>query len=435
MPLRRRWPKLPLLAALALAGPPGVARSQPVWTESGDVRILVRTAQGSVFDRPAESLLASDTILSIEIGDPGPLGERESGSLFVSGEGEAGAPRDLDDVEVRVGDLELVESFVDGIIDVGPGLPDQGTGTLAVNTFSEVDARVSVIYGTLLCQTSRMANVSLGTAAQALVSGCVLDALTAAPDSNSQFVGGRIDAAFPRLGGSMTLQGTEIDAGISTRVWDGTVSMAGSTWDTDGLVDVWGSSVATDVDVSASTVWAQTTDVRGGTGREASLRIEAGTVWTSFGRVRIFGGGTTVEVASGSRLDAREDLEILGIGTGLTVGSTGVPSRVEVAGDLAVGQLDETTFGEGTLTIEDGGVVDVDGTLVIRPLATVNLDGGTLRVSNLVQLGTLNENGGTLIVPEAGAGASALAALAALAASARARAGAGHRRRGPPDPR
>ena len=60
-------------------------------------------------------------------------------------------------------------------------------------------------------------------------------------------------------------------------------------------------------------------------------------------------------------------------------------------------------------------IVDVAGTLTILPTGTLNLNGGTLRVANLVQDGTLNENGGTLIVPEAGATTSAIAAVLTIA--------------------
>jgi len=88
-----------------------------------------------------------------------------------------------------------------------------------------------------------------------------------------------------------------------------------------------------------------------------------------------------------------------------------------VTGDLGLGNYDEDTFSNGTLTIEDGGYVDVDGTFTIRPLATLNLNGGTLRVGNLdnSQGGVLNENGGTLIVPEVAGVASPLTAALALA--------------------
>jgi hypothetical protein len=95
----------------------------------------------------------------------------------------------------------------------------------------------------------------------------------------------------------------------------------------------------------------------------------------------------------------------------------GVDSRIEVAGDFGLGNVDEDSFSNGTLTIEDGGYVSVDGTFTIRPLATLNLNGGTLRVTAFGNQGTFNENGGTLIVPEPAT--SAVAAWLALALAAR----------------
>lgn len=95
------------------------------------------------------------------------------------------------------------------------------------------------------------------------------------------------------------------------------------------------------------------------------------------------------DINSGSRIDARADF-ILG-GSFVTIGSTtATSSRIDVAGDFG---LAPTIV--GTLTIEDGGTVDVDGTLRIGPLATLNL------------------NGGTLIVPEASGSAPLVAAALA----------------------
>jgi hypothetical protein len=73
---------------------------------------------------------------------------------------------------------------------------------------------------------------------------------------------------------------------------------------------------------------------------------------------------------------------------------SGVPSasRIDVAGDLDLGLSVAST-----LAIEAGGYVDVDGTLTIGPLSTLNL------------------NGGTLIVPEAAGVAPPLTAALALA--------------------
>ena len=117
---------------------------------------------------------------------------------------------------------------------------------------------------------------------------------------------------------------------------------------------------------------------------------------------------------SASRIKSLGDLWI-GL-SDVTVGSTtGSDSHIDVDGNLELGRFSAGSVTFGTLTIEDGGYVDVGGTLTIHPAATLNLNGGTLRVGVLDNQGTLNENGGTLIVPEPGApGIAALLALGAL---------------------
>jgi hypothetical protein len=58
----------------------------------------------------------------------------------------------------------------------------------------------------------------------------------------------------------------------------------------------------------------------------------------------------------------------------------------------------------------------VHGTLVIGPLAVLNLDaGGTVYAGATEIHGTVNENGGTLVVPEPGATLGGVAALVVLA--------------------
>ena len=187
-------------------------------------------------------------------------------------------------------------------------------------------------------------------------------------------------------------------------------------WHNTGEIRVRGVAIPTDLLASDSLIETQTTYLSGSTGgRETSVTLQGATTWRSFGLFRTDGSALEVDVNSASRIDARENLYISG-GTTVTVRSgVGTDSRIDVGGDLGLGNVDVDTFSTGTLTIEDGGYVSVDGTLYIQPLATLNLNGGTLRVTNLVQEGTLNENGGTLIVPEAGATLSAISAALTLA--------------------
>jgi hypothetical protein len=110
------------------------------------------------------------------------------------------------------------------------------------------------------------------------------------------------------------------------------------------------------------------------------------------------------------------------------VAVTGAGTELEVQDDLLVGQTVvgvQTPTVPGTLTVGSGGVVIVEGTLVIGALAVLNLnEGGTIYAAATEIHGTVNENGGTLVVPEAGSTLYGVAAFAALALRARRRASA-----------
>ena len=143
--------------------------------------------------------------------------------------------------------------------------------------------------------------------------------------------------------------------------------------------------------------------------------MQGAAFWRSIGLFQFLGSMVTADLSSASRIEAGTHLWIGGARVTVRSG-VGTDSRIDVAGDLGLGNVDEDTFSNGTLAIEDGGYVDVDGTFTIRPLATLNLNGGTLRVGAFDNQGTFNENGGTLIVPEpAATGVAALLALALVA--------------------
>ena len=105
-----------------------------------------------------------------------------------------------------------------------------------------------------------------------------------------------------------------------------------------------------------------------------------------------------------------------------SIASTGSTSVTQGGSRWDIPQLSVA----GTLAVANGGQVEVDGELTIEPTGVVNLDpGGTVRAGQLDNLGTVNANGGTLIVggtivvPEPGGGLAACVAVAAIAAHAR----------------
>lgn len=416
-PAARPVPLL-LLPLLALAALPAAAQPGASWTETGDVTILVYAPGGGVrFGREAADVLDSDIIDEITVGKSGTVATQKTGTLTIEGVGTVEAARDLGDVFVLVGLLELNDVFVDGRwIRIGStidtALTDPSTGTLSV-TLSEVSSDVTVRRGTLTCQASLMGSVTVLDDGYAQISGCSIGYITGDGLSETSIDISTIQGASFR--GTTNVSSSTLHTTNATAVeGDITIGATGAvSWDDAGAIVIGQNALATNFTVAnSSTVAAQTTEFRGGGATHVVL--QAASTWRSFGLLSVQSALTTLDVNSASRIDARSDLWI-GSGAGVTVRSgVGTDSRIDVAGNLGVGQFNQTGFGPGTLTIEDGGVVDVAGTLYIAPAATVNLDGGTLRVTNLVQDGTLNENGGTLIVPEAGATASTIAAMLAV---------------------
>lgn len=421
-PTARRLP-LPFLPLLiSLAALPAHAQPDASWTESGDVTIRVYAAEGgSRFGRDAANVLESDIIDEITVGDSGLIGNQQSGTLEIEGIGSLQEARDLGDVFVLVGELRFNDVFVDGnFIRIGVSVESQFTdlsaGTLAV-MLSEVATSVVVRNGLLSCQTSRMDDVTVSDLGRAIIAGCSIGYLSPSDFSETSITDSSIDGNSS-FGGTMSVSRTTIDTN-SPNVGDGDITLGLSgpvVWHNAGEIRVRGGTLPTDLLASDSLIETQTTYLSGSAdGRETSVTLQGATTWRSFDLFRTDGSALEVDVNSASRIDARANLYISG-GTTVTVRSgVGTDSRIDVGGDLGLGNVDVDTFSTGTLTIEDGGYVSVDGTLYIQPLATLNLNGGTLRVTNLVEDGTLNRNGGTLIVPEAGATASGIAAALAFA--------------------
>lgn len=102
---------LPDLAAADFAG-------------TGRVSIIVRPfGSPSNLARTPEAVLDDDTILSIEVGDAGAIGNQDIGTLTIQGEGDVQSQddfRDLGDVDVPYGTLSIHSAYL------GPGDPRLG---------------------------------------------------------------------------------------------------------------------------------------------------------------------------------------------------------------------------------------------------------------------------------------------------------------------
>jgi len=410
----------PPVLLLLLAAAPALAQPGASWTESGIVDILVYPVDGGGgrVNRDAASVLESDTIDEIQIGDSGLVGNQIPGTLAIEGVGSVETPRHLGDVTVSVGDLDLNGAIVDaGAIRIGVDTSsaqhDPSPGSMSI-LLSDVRNDVTVRNGTLGCQASSLAGLTVLDDGHAQVSGCLLEAVSTTGGAELSIQGSTVNAAAPNLRGTTTIASTTIDSAGGTIV-EGEIRIGEPglpvIWDSSSTITVGQNVHTTDLIVTESTIESGTAILRGG--GLTGVALQGAATWRAIDLFQVLGGTVTLDVNSGSRVHALDRLW-LALGQ-VTVGSgVEADSRIDVDGDFGLGNVDEDSFSTGTLTIEDAGVVDVDGTLYIRPLATLNLNGGTLRVSQLVNEGTLNENGGTLIVPEAVGAAPALAALAAL---------------------
>ena len=425
--------KLTLLAlGIALALPMAAAAQPGAWTESGDVQILVyANGGGSRFGREADEVLETDLIDEILIGDSGLIGNQHPGTLSIAGVGSAETSRELGDVEIDVGLLEINGSFVDADIGIGVTTfgpfhePSAGSMTF---TLSQMTGDMYVGNGTLGATFCTLDDVTVNDLGHAIIDNCTIDhisgdGVSGTDGSEIEITQSHVTAGLPNYRGDVFISNSTLDSVMGT-ILDGTIQIGSFgepvDWNASNTITVGSGTYSTDLVVTESTIDSAISILRGS--GPTAVRLHGAAIWRAATRFQLQSPTTTLDVRGGSRV---ESADALWIGSALVeVGSTvAADSRIEVAGNLDLGRSSDTTFSAGgTLTIEDGGVVDVDGTLHIYAPAVLNLEpGGVLRVGALIEDGTLNENGGTLIVPEPGISLLSLAAVGVLAHVARRR--------------
>lgn len=416
-----RLPSLPLTAlwhALAIAfcalGPVPAAAQIETWSANGDVSMTYRIqAGGTVFGRNAAQIddtIETDIISAIEVGGTSGAADDDPGNLFLSNAGDEAAPRNVGEVDVNVGTFSLNDSIVTGRIDLNR------PGSSLTMLLSETRGSTVVVVrdgGLFTPQVSRVGGATVLEGGMARASGII--------GSIGSVIGADVEIDASTLLsasfiGRYVLRDCTV-TGPTGRFREGDLRGEATSVDVDGELTVGGattSAVPTDtvLQMTSSVFESGTAVVRSGLSSgvviDTDFEMRGASTWRSFGLFTITNETTHVDINSGSRIDARADFHIASAFA--TIGSgTATSSRIDVAGDF---DLDGSL--PSALTIEAGGVVDVDGTLTIGPLATLNLNGGTLRVGNLDNQGVLNENGGTLIVPEAAGVAPPLAAALML---------------------
>ena len=410
------------MASIALA-PDAAAQPGANWTESGYVTIQVKVGGdgGALQGREASGVLESDLIDEILIGLVRTVSNSQSGSLLIANIGAQGLPRDLGEIDLEFGQLELISAFARSNIQMRIGTTldsdtrDPTEGALVVRLSDLGSLPVLLRNGTVTCEASRMFVTARG--GRTVFSGCTGGIGMAISDSSPLgppvvTVDGSALTTIGVSGGTISVSNSTIDTfRASVLAGDITIGADGPVvWNDDDTLYVRPTNSPgpklplTFLLSSGSTIETKATVISAD-----DVAIQGASTWRSFDPMSMV--ATTFEIRSASIIDARSDL---GIGGSVTIGSgVAEDSRIDVGRNL--------TLASGTLTIEDGGFVDVAGVLTIEPTGTLNLNGGTLRVGSLVQESgaTLNENGGTLIVPEAGATASAIAAALSLAIARR----------------
>jgi hypothetical protein len=411
--LRLLLPSLPLLrgiglAVLALTASPAEAQLES-WSASGDVRLWYREGVGGpLLARTAATVpqtVESDVIVELEIGGTSSLADDDPGSMSLSSVGNSEAARAIGDFDVKVGTLSLNDSFVYAQAggSVGPG----GALTLLLSEYTGPGISVD---GSLTAQVSTLAaNVRTGGIAR--ISG-IAGSISSEKGADVEIDASTLGSASFR--GALVLTNSTLTGAIGS-FREGFLQVESVSIDVLNGFGVGNNSTSTPTTADTDVIWTNTVVESNGASIGANgafttgFEMRGASLWRSFGLFGVGNPMTQMDVNSGSRIDARADF---GMGGGTLLVRSGVPSasRIDVAEDFDLGSTVAST-----LTIEEGGYVDVDGTLTIGPLSTLNLNGGTLRVGALDEQGVLNENGGTLIVPEAAGVAPPLAAALALA--------------------
>lgn len=404
-----------LVIASLLASSPARAS----WLESGFVDIVSNLSPAE-----AEDIQPGDVIDSVQVGS-----DLESGEVTVVSEGDVTTRQSLGLWRVENGQGNIQSTFGTG----GPFIA--ATGNFPVLRDGVIDVLNSDVVG----------NFTAGERGTVRLTAALIDDLTVAEGGSAYLaMGSRAEILTTRTGAYVQIDESSIVGRFSQfcRLMETTILVRDSLF-ACANVDL---SRATDMDVypslspfselrveQALRMDGATLDVDTGiastgkielsptTTQPTALRV-AGTSWVNTGTVeftRFADGPAEWVISGGSRFLSQGTVKVRSQAgaSGLVVSGAG--TELEVESDLLVGQ---TVLGvpqptvPGTMTVGDGADVIVRGTLVIGPLAVLNLNaGGTIYAGATEIHGTVNENGGTLVLPEPGAALGAVAATSVLA--------------------
>jgi hypothetical protein len=404
-----------LLVVCLLAAPAAHA----TWTEAGNVTIRIVGELGGLDLVEASQIGLVADVFVVFVGSAS-----EVGTLTVS--------QQTDEVRTDLGGWTIVNGqgnvggvFGDGVFRVGSGTSETATPGVLEFVSSDVTGGVDVRNGNCNVRGgSSIGNVDVFPFGRLdVVEASAVDRLTthdgsltlvqdsfATSTSLSSWSGDmRIDDSIVSVDALRVFNGGDVEIGLA--------SFGGAELTMTGNLEVRDAELA----IARTEVSTGSIDMRG---IASSLDVANGT-WTNADYVDFHPSGTvgpvTIDVHGGAIFHAN-DLRVSGHAAYQHLQVRGDGTELD-ANDFVIGEYQggggPTGF-TGNVTVSDGAIVVVHGTLIIGSQAVLNIESGaTVYAMDVDDDGTVVENGGQLIVPEPEAAEEAMVACAGIAAIAR----------------
>lgn len=406
------------LAVLGAAFSASPAAANWIGSQPYEIAILVDGNIVEILD-DANDVAPDDVIYRVSIGD-GRL--EEEGELTVVGEGSGTNRKQLGGwhVDYGTGNIQSVIGTGGFVVGEGNGASDLPGALHVLN--SDLDGDIRVYDGSSLwVQASTVGSVEVFEAS-AYIENSRINTLWTHAGSYTRMQGSiAVALAHCPLRGTVDIEDSTLRCGSAQIELDADVDLSpvltsSVTLEVTGLLRVDKGSFR----VSHAIATTGSVEVAADDG---SLHILDST-WTNAGGVQIKAGAsepTDMTVGGGSTFHEMGTVRVSGLPAFQVLTVTDPTTEFEIDGDLRIGEylIGSLPYAySGNVTVKNGATLIVHGTLALNPLGVLNLESGAkVYAASLDDAGTINENGGELIVPEpaeTSAAASATVALCAL---------------------
>lgn len=418
LPSRRRSPFVACLFATLFFA----ATADAIWLGT-DPYVIEILLPGDIIHRvdSAAEVQPGDVMNQIFVGN-GPT----AGEVTVSSEGTGGIPKVLGLWSINNGIAN-----VEGVVGTGArfrvgssGSASATPGVLHLKS-SDVEGSASVYEGTMTLEASKLGGVEVfDDASLFLALSSQIGNLTTK------------QGAYASIQESIASSDLHCDQVGTVFVQDGTLRCGRATVENGGAVEIESLLGLSVLDVAdALTLRDGSLDVSGTDATTGSIVMAganteldiASSDWTNQDGLAFqpsaVVGPVEMRVGGGAHYHDGESVLVAGHPAYQHLTVTGMGTEFEVDGDLRIGEYvnfqGEPSSFSGNVTVADGATVIVHGQLALQSSAVLNIESGaTVYAADVDDDGTINENGGTLVVPEAEGDASILAAITAIAAAA-----------------